>query len=197
LEVTVHYKSGNTIINTQLVLGVKAVAHFVNYDDMVHHISKGIKENNNFLRFIKWTSGEISFWKDFVFSIPSIKEDIIDANKKQYGDIWFRLKYLKYKDILMRFFSKGHTPTAVLVLSVSDVEDIKKKSNYDLWNWNSIKKLFDSFFILSFIIVDEASRMVYINNGDEANFQKVDYKYLANEKNDDSAVKALLGFVTR
>lgn len=196
LDVAIYYKSGNTLHETTLTLGIKAVSHILDSEDVISNISKGLKESNSVLRFIKWKTGEIKFWKDFLFNIDSIKEDAVQAYKKEEGGLWFRLKYLRHKDALSRVFSRGFTPTAVLVLSPSDISEIKKRSGIDLWKKNNIKKLFDTFYIISFIVVDEASRVVHIHNGDDLSFLKVDYNYLAKESSDDS-MRTLVGLLTR
>lgn len=196
LDVAIYYKSGNTLHETTLTLGIKAVSHILDSEDIISNISKGLKESNSILRFIKWKTGEIKFWKDFLFNIDGIKEDAVQAYKKEDGGLWFRLKYLRHKDALSRVFSRGFTPTAVLVISPSDISEIKKRSGIDLWKKNDVKKLFDTFYIISFLVVDEASRVVHIHNGDDLSFLKVDYNYLAKESSDDS-MRTLVGLLTR
>jgi len=196
LDVVIYYKSGNTIEQTMLSLGIKAVSHIFDYEDVIFNICKGLKESNTLLRFLKWKTGEIKFWKDFILNTDNLKEDAILSTKKNYGDIWFRLKYLKNKDFISKIINKGFTPTTVLVVSISDVEEIKRRSGINLWSYTDIKRLFDSFFIISFVIIDEASKVVYIHNGDDLSYMKVDYQYLHQEK-DENAVKSLLGILTR
>jgi hypothetical protein len=196
LEVAIFYRTGNTLSEANLTLGIKAVAHIFDSEEVVHNIAKGLKESNTLLRFLQWRSGEIKFWRDFLFNVTSIKDDVVTSFKKNHGSIWFRLKYLKNKDIISRFYSKGFTPTAVLALSVSDVTEIKKRSGIDLWEQKNVNKLFNTFYIVSFLIIDEGSKIVHINNGDELSYMKVDYKYLSNEQDGDS-MKSLIGLLTR
>lgn len=56
-------------------LAVKGNPHFITDTDLSNLFTAAIEKKYSFNRFIKWTTGEIKFFKDFVFHLDQVKRD--------------------------------------------------------------------------------------------------------------------------
>ena len=70
LNVSLNVKEdGNFGGALNFMLGIKAVLHPINNDEMVNNLVAGCKNSNKFFNFIRWTSGETTFFKDLLFNV--------------------------------------------------------------------------------------------------------------------------------
>ena len=61
--------SGENSTFIDFIVGVKATIHPVDSQDMITHLVSLFQERGKLFNFIKWTTGEISFFKDLLFNI--------------------------------------------------------------------------------------------------------------------------------
>lgn len=144
------------------IIGIKTILHVCKSKELVEATGNILKNRNPVFNFIKWTTGEISFVKDFLLHIDEMK---IDTTYRSRGaNPWIpTLKRLKEKKV--KFSLSGVTklvPNATMVLSSFEVEDIRREYGVDVRDTYFAKKLMQELFLLSFIIVDEGSETIDI-----------------------------------
>ena len=179
LKVHVQDKGGAIRQTIDLLIGVKAVLHPVSSNEVINNLSG---ERGKFFDFIRWTSGEISFFKDFLFAIDDIKRDVV--NKSRGGSGWFSvLKRTQARsNILKRFKGKGYMPNATLKVTLDELQYLKSKTGMDLTQEDAVKNLMNRYFLLGFIIVDSATESIQILDGrDGATFETLSFNSLKRE----------------
>ena len=179
LKVHVQDKGGAIRQTINILIGVKAVLHPVSSNEVINNLSG---ERGKFFDFIRWTSGEISFFKDFLFAVDDIKRDVV--NKSRGGSGWFSvLKRTQARsNILKRFKGKGYMPNATLIVTLDELQYLKSKTGMDLTQEDAVKNLMNRYFLLGFIIVDSATESIQILDGrDGATFETLSFNSLKRE----------------
>lgn len=145
------------------VVGIKTTVHVLPSDELITNLVRVIEDNGFIFNCIKWTTGEKEFFKDLVLNVSDIKLDI--ANKSAGSSAWWltlkRMKSVAAKQKAM-FAKKQYIPNATLVVTSLEVDYITKNHGYDLNNEKIAKKVMDGLFLMTFIIVDDATKTVKV-----------------------------------
>lgn len=180
-------------IETQAQVGVKAKIYSVNSTDIHNHIVSKRSYNFSLYNLIKATSGEIEFWRDFVFAIKKAKIDAIsNTNRGSSSKLWKALERRALGSKINRFLALRNDATAIttLVLSSYDVEELRKTEDIDLADDRVARKLMDDYNLIGIVIVDdstESARFIFDSGDDEYEVytfkslkrdDKVDYKQM-------------------
>lgn len=159
------------LIEKEVSIGVKCVSHIILSEDVIYYLTKTSFKNSPILRIIKWSTGEISFFKDLVFAIDEIKRTALKSNN--LNSVWWRkletigkiAKYNKQMGGSSKTGKKDPIPVASMVVSKEDIDMIKLKNGIDLLkNPRMIYKIVKNYFLLNFLIVDEGTEVVYVFN---------------------------------
>jgi hypothetical protein len=135
------------------VCGVKAVIHPVNSDDMIDHITSALRERGKLFRFLQWTTGEISFFKDLVFNIDQAKKDIKEIRSGKASTWWRALKNIKASRRFHKWTRTGPVlPNATIVISMDEVEYIKSNHGFDLMEEELGEKILKAYNLIQFIM---------------------------------------------
>ena len=146
-----------------IVIGVKTVMHLVQSDDMIENIARALQNRSVLFKFLRWTTGEISLMKDLIFNVNDMKADAI--NKRDGKSPFFgTLKRLKDKRVGLRNFTVPHAliPNATIVLTSYEVDALQNKFAIDLRSSSIGKKLINTLFLMSIVIMDEGSGTVSV-----------------------------------
>lgn len=181
------------------VIGVKTTMHPIDSNEMITNMVNACKNNNKFFDFIRWTSGEISFFKDFLFNIKEIKDDVLARSNGSSG-WWITLKrkraLAKIKNTMM--LAGQILPNATIVLSMEEVEFIKSNYGYDLMNESFVTKIMDTYFLLGFVVVDNSTQIAHFKFDGQTNFQSITFTGLERENsNHANDFKEMLKLVNR
>lgn len=197
LPITINILGEKTAYQENLLIGVKAVIHPVDSDDMIYNITQSLKEKRKFFRFIQWTTGEIAFFKDYLFCLDRIKKEAFQHNKKD--KIWRALKVRANKDRLRRMTGKkgDFLPNATILITMEEVEYILNEYGIDLINnINAVRQLFDIYFLLGLVIYDSSNNLVYFIFDGQASYQALPLTALERETaikvNDVKAITSLM-----
>ncbi|MGL5712794.1 MAG: hypothetical protein ACRCX2_07230, partial [Paraclostridium sp.] len=157
INVNVHIvdKDGKPVVSHEFIVGIKGVIHPVSSEDMVDSMVDGYGRNKTFFNFIKATTGEINFFKDFVFMVDKMKKDALSGASK--NNRWFNM--LKRRAMLAKSqrFLRLKTqllPNTSIVLSAEEAEMIKAQG-VDITSSKVAAALMDQYFLLAIVIVDE------------------------------------------
>ena len=175
-------QSGENSTFIDFVVGVKATIHPVDSQDIIEHLVSLFQERGKLFNFIKWTTGEISFFKDLLFNVDQIKGEISDTRVGKSSQWWSVLKNIKAKRKLHSFTRRNPVlPNAMLIISMEEVEYIKANYGFDLVEDKSGQKIIDGFNILQVVIVDAASEVAYFFADGSERWDLVTFKCLERE----------------
>lgn len=169
IDVNFREPQSNTVVTKKLSIGVKCVGHLLKSDDIQYYLTKAAYKNNGLLRVIKWTTGEIKFWKDLVFTLDDIKLSALQNSKAAHNSWFARLEYLAKtsKQSILTGVKSNDTPAAIttLVITKTDVENIKYKDGINiLSNPEYLDKIYNTYYLMNLLIVDESLDIVYRYN---------------------------------
>jgi hypothetical protein len=190
LQVNYSQKKDNGDIELRTFLaGVKSRLIAVSSTDIVERLIAKNKTKINFLNFIRATSGEIGFFKDFLFAIDQAKLDSKNAVKKgEAAAIWNCLANRAVKNNNNKLKKLGNDASAitVLVLSQETVNYMKSVHKFDLEKMNNTKMICDAYNLMGIMIADdsiEAIKVFYVGN---PGYERLAYSYMEKEnKNSD------------
>lgn len=158
--------------------GVKSILHVIKSDIFTKDIIKAVTKGGSIFNFIRWTSGEIKFVRDFLFDIDNVKSDALQELSATSDHILAFVKKRKRIKKFKRLFSavtNSHDilPNSTFVLTSDEVTYIKDMTKIDLMNTNAVNRLMKEYFLLQFIIVDETGfePIVYVFKDGDINYQ--------------------------
>ena len=165
------------------VVGVKGLMHPVNSNEMITNLLDGFKSGNKFFNFLRWTTGEIKFIKDLLFNIGGIKDDVIKKHSNTSSHWWSTLKRRRTIARASNAQGKQMLPNASIVCTMEEVVEMQEVYKMNLLDVRNIKRIMDRYYLLGFVIVDEAQELCHIIFDGEDNFQVLTYKGLERENN--------------
>lgn len=144
------------------VLGIKAIMHPVSSSEVVQNMVYACKNSNKFFNFVRWTTGEISFLKDFVLHLDQIKADAV-ARTSGASSWWGALKRRKAVARTKRLLPTGKQimPNATVVITVEEVNAIKVQHGFDIMNPKLMRKIMEEYFLLAFVVVDVSQELAH------------------------------------
>lgn len=145
------------------IVGVKAILHVIESNDMTDNIARALQNKNVFFKFLKWTTGEIKLFKDLIFNVDNLKMDAI-AKSEGKSPFFATLKRLKNRKIGFRNFTMPHAliPNATMVVTEQEVDYLQRTYAIDLRDAKTAKRLLSTLFLMTFIIVDKGTNAVSI-----------------------------------
>lgn len=181
------------------IVGIKCIMHPVKSTDMVTNMVNACRNDNKVFNFFRWTTGEISFFKDFLLNINEIKSDVT-SSKTGSSPWWLAMKRRRslanMKDSM--FIKKRILPNATIVISAEEVEFIKSEYGFDLYNPIFFNKIMNTYYLLGFVIVDNSAQVAHFLFEDHDDFQTVTFSALEKSSvNDERKFKEMLKVVNR
>jgi hypothetical protein len=186
-------------IQTNILVGVKAISHLVNSEEMVYNVATAIEEKRGVFRFLQWSTGEIAFFKDYLFMIDRIKKQAT-SERSVNSILWRSLKRRSTEDKIKRWtFSKKEVmPNATILITMDEVEYIQNNYNIDLFgSTRSVQDLMNYFFLLGFVIVDPSSELAYFFFDGQTAFQPLSYAALERENTNAGDVKSIVSLMNK
>ena len=187
VDLNVVDKDGALSRPVSYVIGVKCHTRLIESNILPEVAAYPLKEMNNKLRKIKWRSGELKFGKDLLWKIGSKKQTAVDSHDKKRK--WYRRLYelshmsgdglaaasVKngkspwanwWQDKLTGGHNKnvGHglIPNATIVMSKSDVDNIKREKDIDLLSGSKAAKFCKELFLIGLVVIDDDAESVKV-----------------------------------
>ena len=176
----------NALHAVDYMIGVKTIVHKVDSQSMVENLAKGAKRGKAFFNFIRWTTGEISFFKDFVFAISRTKDDI---HTKFKDNAWWNalIRRRKYSKILSKLnFKQQLVPNATIVVSMDTVNKLKSDHGINLFDKKTALDLMDQYFLLGLVIMDSSIEVAHFLFDGRNDFEEYSYNALERENSNSS-----------
>lgn len=182
-------------VMTSFVCGVKCRLIPVDPYDIANRIMIRHTDRNVLQSFIKATTKEISFFKDFLFAIERAKIDAISSsNRGSSHPMWKVLERRANKSRMRQFFRQPNDAAAITTLGISRevVEYIKKQNNIDLDDAKEAAKIMESLNLMGIFIIDEAAEVDSIlwDNG-EKQYETLSFNALERDTSGGEYKKAL------
>lgn len=191
LVVKLHNK--NSDVTTNVAVGVKAKIQYVPQDEVIYRISSKNKDKNMLFNFIRSTTREISFLKDFLFALDKAKLDAIKIQKSS-NSVWKILERRAVRNRVRMFNNDGGYGGIVsLVISADTLATLNKEYDFKA-SISEVENLISQYNLLSFFVVDDVNeRTTYLF--DDASRQFTTVSYTALEKTDSKDYKKIINLL--
>lgn len=180
-------------IRNEALVGIKSKMYLVDSRDIIDKIIAKRTYSLSLYNLIKATTGEIQFWRDFVFAIKKAKIDALsNSNRGSSHSMWKVLERRAVASKLNRFASMRNDATAIttLVMSKYDAEMLKKEEDINILDARIARKIMDDYNLIGIVVDDastESARFIFDTGDDEYEVytyrtlkkeDKVDYKQM-------------------
>lgn len=187
-------------IQNRLVIGVKAKVYPIDSKDMIERLYTKNADNNGFLKFIRATTREISFVKDFLFAIDKAKIDALSSSRRgSSSKLWKVLERRSLKSRIRRTLGQPNDASAIstLVISQEEVEYLKKAYNVHIDNPRVIRPIMEAYNFMAVCIVDELNEVAnFIYDTGNDVYERVSFRSLERESSDND-FKKMINLMTK
>lgn len=171
------------------IIGVKCKLYTVDSMEIIERIATKYADTNWVRELVRASTGEISFWRDFVFALDKAKVDAINsARKGSSAKMWKVLERRATKNRLSKWKANraDSSPITTLVISQDELEYLKKNYDINLENRNIALKLMDEYNFMGLSIVDEPAESASFiwDEGNDAHYETLSFRNLERESND-------------
>ena len=189
----------------QLPLAIKSTLQFVDSVDLMTVLSRTNTNNRKLDRFIKVTSGQMGFFKDWLASLSEINEDI--DREKALGKVpifrrlldaknRYRIKSIAETRPRLAKFIAGKNqkdlPMCTIICTVAELEEAyNQKWTYIYRTRKIIDEIIDTYMLLGFGVVDTTSDYIYLFYAGESEPQIIAMDKLGNNAGGDNTNKSL------
>lgn len=180
-------------VTTNVAVGVKAKIQYVPQDEVIYRISSKNKDKNMLFNFIRSTTREISFLKDFVFALDKAKLDAIKIQKSS-NTVWKILERRAVRNRVRTFNNDGGYGGIVsLVISADTLATLNKEYDFKA-SISEVENLISQYNLLAFFVADDVNeRATYLF--DDASRQFTTVSYTALEKTDSKDYKKIINLL--
>lgn len=176
----------NEIVNTA-VIGVKCVIHYVPSSEMMNRMVLKNTDRRGLLNFIRATTGEIQFFRDFLFAIDRAKIDAVaKTNKGSNSRIWKMLEIRANRSKMnatARADNAACAAITMLVLSKAEVDIIKQSYRLDLSKASNMLSVMKGYNFIGVAVIDEVNEKVdFLYDDGTKNFETISFMSLEREQ---------------
>lgn len=189
---------GVAVVQTSII-GVKVKMYPVDSRDIVERLVSKNKDGNGLNMFIRATTREISFWKDFIFAIEKAKLDALSSSRRgSTSPMWKLLERRAVKSRIRRSFRFTNDATAITMLTInSNTAEFLKKNGVAIEDERVARHLMEAFNLMGIVVVDEAmeaAKFIYDTGNDV--FETITFGSLEREASD-TTYKKVVNLMTK
>jgi len=195
-------KNDEGYINTA-VIGIKCKIYPVTSADIVNRISGKLQDKSFLTNFVRATTNEIAFFRDFLFAVDQAKFDAKSYGKNASSNkLWKVLERRSTKSKFRRSLKMYNDATAIstLVMSENDSEYLKKVHSIDILDVSKARKIMDSYNFMCLVVANQSTEVASFlyDTGDDT-YEMIPFSGLEREASDNSYKKMvnLLSKVSR
>lgn len=185
---------------TSFIAGVKSRLVPVESSDIIERLAAKKNTALNFTNFIRATTGEISFTKDFLFAVNQSKLLAKNSSKKGVAaQMWNVLDARHVKNNRNRVRRSGNDASAItsLVVNQETANMLKKEFNYNIEDPKIAKYIMSEYNLLGLFICDESIEVAKVLYHGNDSFETNPYSFLNRENNDSKAYKEVINLVNQ
>lgn len=184
--------NGGENVKYDITIGIKCTIHAVKSTEYIANLVDACEYKGTLFRFIKWTTGEISFLKDFV-----LRMDLFEKNTKtrvmSSSGWWEALRKRARSGKMSKVGNNRLLPNATFIFSKEEADNVKANFGYDLLNPSVAKALMKEYFLLGYVVVDASDETVRVMYDGQSKFQFYTFASLERENNNqERAFKQML-----
>ena len=192
--------ASETPIISTAVIGVKARLQYVLSQDMRDRIVAKNTDKNGLFNLIKATTGQISFWKDFIFAVKKAKLDALSTSGKgSSSPIWKLLERRAIMSKIRRWTGTVNDAAAIstLVISQDEADILMKEEHIDVMRPATIHSIMNAYNVMCFVVVDEVMEKVHFLFDDGSNsYETMSFSHLEREEGN-GAYKKVINLLTK
>lgn len=185
---------GQSVVDRKsFVAGIKCRMIATSSMDIAERLLATNKTQTSFKNFIRATTGEIKFGRDFIAAVDQQKLDAInDVKKGEAAKLWSTLKKRSVKSNVRSIKRDSNDATSIttLVVSQDTVNFMKSESNFDVSIPKNAKMIMDRYNFLCLVIADETNEVAKFMYDGNSDFESISYLVLAREAKDKELRKA-------
>jgi hypothetical protein len=182
-------------VPTAVVIGIKAKMYPVDSTDIINRVSNKNKDRKFFLNFIRATTREISFVKDFILGIEKAKADAISFCKTgNSSKIWKILERRTSKSKAKRVLGSKNDAMSIstLVMSQDEVESLRKNYEFDILKSVNARMILQEYNLIGLVVADsvlETLNIIWDTGTDD--FETLSFNTLERDVADNSSKKVV------
>ena len=192
--------ASETPIVSTAVIGVKARLQYVLSQDMRDRIIAKNTDKNGLFNLIKATTGQISFWEDFIFAVKKAKLDALSTSGKgSSSPIWKLLERRAIMSKIRRWTGTVNDAAAIstLVISQDEADILMKEERIDVMRPATIHAIMNAYNVMCFVVVDEVMEKVHFLFDDGSNsYETMSFSHLEREEGN-GAYKKVINLLTK
>lgn len=176
---------------TEVTIGVKAVPHIIPSADIVLGIGAALQRDSFALQFLRLTSGEISFFKDFLLRVNVAKMRNMSSTSVGIKHLETLRRQAEWNERRANRFmslfgsSKGMVPpTATIVITTEEAEIIRSTYGVDFSKPAVVRELLRSHNLLGFMIVDQSIGLIKVFEDGDNDFDRVTFNEIKTQSKD-------------
>ena len=187
-----HTEEHGDYINTA-VIGIKCKIYPISSSDIVNRISGKLRDKSFLTNFVRATTNEIGFFRDFLFAVDQAKFDAKSYGRQATSNkLWKVLERRGVKSKFRRSLKMYNDATAIstLVMSENDAEYLKKTESIDIMNVSRARKIMDEYNFLCLVVANQSTEVASFlyDTGDDT-FEMIPFSGLEREASDNSYKK--------
>ena len=192
--------ASETPIVSTAVIGVKARLQYVLSQDMRDRIIAKNTDKNGLFNLIKATTGQISFWKDFIFAVKKAKLDgLSTSGKGSSSPIWKLLERRAIMSKIRRWTGTVNDAAAIstLVISQDEADILMKEERIDVMRPATIHAIMNAYNVMCFVVVDEVMEKVhFLFDYGSNSYETMSFSHLEREEGN-GAYKKVINLLTK
>ena len=155
-----YYSTKQSEVTRQFMVGVKAKIYPIDSDTIVSKLINADR-NRGILNFIRATTREISFAKDFLFTIDALKKDAIRAarNRESMKD-WKRLENRSRLVKINRITGMNLAQAISTVVITQNDADRLAEYDINMDNPGVVSYIMNKYSLLGMVIVDQEYELI-------------------------------------
>lgn len=177
---------GGEVLTSTAVIGVKAMLHYVPSGEMMERLAMKNSDKHGLLNFIRATTGEIKFFRDFLFAIDRAKVDAVaKSGKGSNSRIWKMLELRAHKAKLNKSAGRNNANCAAItsiIISSAEADIIKQQYRIDIRKPNTFLSIMKGYNFMMGCIVDEVNEKIsFLWDDGSLNFEVLSFSSLERE----------------
>lgn len=196
----INFYTPNTNEPITAAIGIKAKIYQIPSDQLMARLLVRNRDNQGFLNFLRATTRETSFIKDFALAVDKAKIDALSSSHRgSDSKIWKLLERRAIKSKIRRGLGMKNDATAITTIAITqnEVESMKKEFNTDIMRVPVLKPIMDAYNLMGFVAIDneiEAMRFFYDDGSNS--FDTLSFSSLERDAKD-SSYKKVINLMTK
>ena len=192
---------GGDKVQDTAIVGVKARLISLDSFQILDKMASKNKDKSGLVKFIKATTGEIKFMKDFILAIDKAKIDALNRSKRGSSNpIWRVLERRAAINNLRKALGQKNdaSPITTLVITQEEVDYLKKTANMHLDDVNTANYIINAYNLMGLCIVDETAEVAkFLFDGEFNQFDAYAFTSLQKETGDNGMYKKVINLMTK